>query len=346
MLKRVLVGLLCFMLIFATVAGCANNAGNKDNDPNDNAGDNAPAEKIVVKVGYENNPGEPLDIACNRWADLVKERSNGQIEVQLYPSSQLGTKKDLTEQMLMGANVITITDPSFLMDYVPDMGIISGPYLAESYDQLFKLFESDWYKGKVEELEAKGLTIVADNWIYGDRHILANKPVRKAEDLKGLKIRVPNNPIGIKTIEAMGGTPTPMPLGEVYPALAQGVINGAENPLPVLYGAKLYESAKYLSLTEHMNMIIFWIGSAQFFDKIPAESAELIKKAGYDAGVYMGEVNEESDKKAIEDFKAAGVEIIEDVDKETFRNLTKEIYGDFPEWSKGLYDTVQEEMKK
>lgn len=350
MMKKVMVGLLCLIMIFVTVVGCADKTTNSSNTETENKAenknvDNKKKEKIVLKVGYENNPGEPLDEACKEWAKLVKERSGGDIEIQLFPSSQLGSKKDLTEQMLMGANVITITDPSFLMDYVPDIGIISGPYLVDSYEQLFKLFDSSWYKEQVSQLEEKGLTIVADNWIYGDRHTLATKPVRTPDDLAGLKIRVPNNELSIKMMEAMGGTPTPMPLGEVYPALAQGVVDGAENPLPVLYGAKLYEGAKYLSLTEHMNMVIFWIGSAEFFDSIPEDAAKLIKQAGHDAGLYKNEMVEASVKESLQQFKDEGVEIIEDVDKALFRERVREIYDDFPNWSEGLYDRVQAAMK-
>jgi len=303
------------------------------------------AKPVVVNIGYENNPGEPLDLACKEWQRLVEERSNGTIKIQLFPSSQLGTKKDATEQMLMGANVVHITDPSFLMDYVPDMGILSAPYIVETYDQLFELFETDWYKGLKKELEAKGLTIVADNWIYGDRHLLATRPARKPEDLKGLKIRIPNNRLSIEMMEAMGATATPMPLGEVYPALAQGVIGGAENPLSVLYGAKLQEEAKYLSLTEHQKMVIFWLGSAQFFNSLPKEQADLIRKAGMDAGLAMKEINEKNDQKLMENFKKEGVQIITDVDKEAFRENCKAIYDKFPQWSEGLYDKIQNLIK-
>jgi tripartite ATP-independent transporter DctP family solute receptor len=343
MFKKIVAGLLCTVMLTAVATGCSSKP--QQNASGDTAKAAAPAKKVVLKVGYENNPGEPLDLAAKEWSKLVKERSKDTIELQLFPSSQLGNKKDATEQMLMGSNVAYITDPSFLMDYVPDMGILSGPYLVETYDQLFKLFKSDWYKGEVKKLEAKGLTILADNWIYGDRHTIADKPVRKPEDLKGLKIRIPNNALSIKTFENMGGTPTPMALGEVYTALAQGVINGAENPLPVIYGAKLQEKARYLSLTEHQKMVIFWISSDKFMKSIPAEQADIIRKAGIDAGLYNNKTQEENEKKALEDFKKAGVEIITNVDKKTFRENTKKVYGEFPQWSKGLYEKIQELIK-
>src|SRR5690606_31968444 len=130
---------------------------------------------------------------------------------------------DVIEQGLLGVNVITIADVAFLTDYDPDLGILFGPYLTDNADQLFKIYESDWFKAKEEALREKGVHIVIRNYLYGTRQLLANKRIEKPADLAGLKIRVPNNIMQIKAFELMGATPTPMPLGEVYPALTQGV---------------------------------------------------------------------------------------------------------------------------
>jgi TRAP-type C4-dicarboxylate transport system substrate-binding protein len=97
--------------------------------------------KTVINVAYENNPGEPVDKVIHYWADLLKEKSKGEIELVLFPSSQLGSKKDVTEQAMMGVNVITITDVGYLQDYDPDLGILFGPYLTENPQKLFKIYE-------------------------------------------------------------------------------------------------------------------------------------------------------------------------------------------------------------
>lgn len=200
------------------------------------------AKPISIKVAYENNPGEPLDVVMRYWADLLNKKSNGEITLALYPSSQLGSKQDVTEQAMMGMNVITLSDVAFLADYEPDLGILFGPYLTDDPQKLFKIYESDWFKQKNESLKKKGIHVVMNNYLYGTRQIISKKPIRTVDDLAGLKIRVPNNVMQIKAIQAMGATPTPMPLGEVYPALTQGVIDGVENPISVLQGQKLYEA--------------------------------------------------------------------------------------------------------
>ncbi|GEG73796.1 C4-dicarboxylate-binding periplasmic protein [Escherichia coli O145:H28] len=233
------------------------------------------AKPISIKVAYENNPGEPLDVVMRYWADLLNKKSNGEITLALYPSSQLGSKQDVTEQAMMGMNVITLSDVAFLADYEPDLGILFGPYLTDDPQKLFKIYESDWFKQKNESLKKKGIHVVMNNYLYGTRQIISKKPIRTVDDLAGLKIRVPNNVMQIKAIQAMGATPTPMPLGEVYPALTQGVIDGVENPISVLQGQKLYEQARYLTMVNYLTNTSVWIGGEAFFSTLSPEQLEM-----------------------------------------------------------------------
>src|SRR5690606_7128068 len=113
------------------------------------------ADPLTIKVAYENNPGEPVDQVMHYWKDELAKKSNGEITLELFPSSQLGSKKDVTEQAMMGLNVITITDVGFLADYDPDLGVLFGPYLADDPSKLFKIYDSEWFKKKSEELKAK-----------------------------------------------------------------------------------------------------------------------------------------------------------------------------------------------
>lgn len=302
------------------------------------------AEPTSIKVAYENHPGEPADVVMNYWADMLKERSNGEILLELYPSSQLGSKSDVMDQALMGMNVITISDVGFMADYEPDLAALYGPFLTENTEKLFELYESPWFKEKNESLREQGVHLVITNYNYGDRHIIAKKPVRTPDDLKGLKIRVPNNPIQIKAFEAMGATPTPMPLADVYPALTQGVIDGAENPLSVLYGQKLHEPAKYVSLVNYLTTAAVWMGGEAFFSTLPEDQLALIHETGREAGLYSQQLAKESDEKILELMKAEGVEIIEP-DREAFREKALVVYEQFPNWSPNLYQTLQDQLK-
>lgn len=304
------------------------------------------AQEVTIRVAYENNPGEPLDQVANFWKERLAERSNGEIALELYPSSQLGSKNDVTEQAVMGLNVVTISDVGFMSDYVPDLGVLYGPYLTTDPDKLFAIYEGEWFNEKVEELRTQhGVKVLMPNLLYGVRHLISTRPVRTPEDLQGLKVRVPNNIMQIRALEAMGATPTPMPLGEVYPALAQGVIDGVENPISVLYGQKFHEEAKYLSLIGYLTNTALFVGGEAFFSTLSPEHLAMVEETALEAGEYSQQLVTEIDAQMMEEMKAAGVEIIE-VDPEPFRELTVSVYSQFPEWSEGLYEQIQAELEQ
>ncbi len=300
------------------------------------------APKHVIKVSYVNHPGEAVDIELKYWAKLVDERSKGEVKLELYPSSQLGTQQEVFEQAILGANVIGMADPGNLGDWVPDFDILSGPYLGE-WDQIFKLFKTDWFKGLEKRLEEHGLVGLSYNWMYGSRSLVANKPVLKPEDMKGMKIRVPNVKIQVEAFKSMGATPTPMPLAEVYPALTQGVMDGAENPLNVLYGQKLYEPTKNLMLIEYLNMTLCWMAGKNFLDTLPPDVVQMLKETCDEAGEYSKKLVPEEDAKILAQMEKEGVKIYK-VDKSLFREASKATYSHFPDWTPGLYDTVQKLM--
>lgn len=301
-------------------------------------------DPVTLKVAYENHPGEPLDKVMHYWADLLKERSQGQILLELYPSSQLGAKNDVMEQAMMGMNVITLSDVAFLADYEPDLGVLFGPYLSSDPDKLFEIYESDWFKAKSDALKEKGVHLVMTNYLYGVRQLLAKKPVHTPEDLKGMKVRVPSNVMQIKTFEALGASPTPMPLGDVYPALTQGMIDGVENPISVLYGQKLHEQAKYLSMISYITNTSVWVGGEAFFSTLDPAVVAMIHETGYEAGLRSQKVAMEEDDRLIEQMKAAGVEVIYP-DVAPFREKALAVYEQFPEWSPNLYETIQDQLK-
>lgn len=339
-MKKTISILLVSLMILTLLIGC----GRKEvAAPNP-----AEVKPVVIQIAYENNPGEPIDVTANEWKRLIEERSNGSMKVELFPSSQLGSKNDLIDQMLAGDSVITLADGAFYADRgVPDFGIVFGPYIFDNWDQCWKLTESDWWQEQSDKLEEKGLKLLASNWMYGDRHLLTTKPVKTVADLKGMKIRVPNNTIQVKGFEVLGATPTPMALGEVYTSLQQGTIDGLENPLPVLYNGKFHEVAKYLTLTAHVKNFTTWIGGVTFFESLTAEQQQILMETGTEAGIFNNNLQDKIKEDTLAKFKAEGVEIIE-IDLTEFQEVSKAFYS-LPEftaiWSPGLYDTVRANMK-
>lgn len=303
------------------------------------------AAEVTLNIGFENSITEPIGQGLQKWAELLKERSGGTMEIVLYPDSQLGSKSDLIDSMLLGENVCTLANGAFFADYgVPDMGILFGPFLFTGWDQCWKLIASDWYAEQCAKLEEKGLKILASNWAYGARHLLTVKPVNKVEDLSGMKIRVPNTPIQTTEFNVLGASAIGMALGDVYQALQTKTIDGLENPVATLYGTKHYEVAKYLILDAHVLDFTSWTCSKDWFDTLTEEQQTMLVETGKEAGFYNSEVLLAAEEKFLQKLIDAGVKVVHPTPEVLagFRAKAQAFYekGSQFGWSDGLYDTV------
>ena len=303
---------------------------------------------VTIQVSYENNPGDPIDLSVNEWKRLAEERSRGTLVLQLFPSSQLGSKGDAIGKILAGSPLITLADGAYYADLgVPDLGIVFGPYLFSNWDETFKLTKSLWWAQQMAKLEAKGMKVLTSNWIYGDRHLLTRKPIRSVSDLKGLKLRVPNNSIQIKGMESLGVVATPMPLSEVYAALQRGSVDGLENPVPVLYSGMFHEIAKFLTLDGHVKNFTTWLTGVHFFNTLSQEQQKILMETGDLAGLFCNDLQMKVVDDIIDKMKASGVEVIT-VNQADFKKAASKFYT-LPEfsakWTPGLYETVKEAMR-
>ena len=307
----------------------------------------AAASAEVLQIGFENSMSEPIGQGLQKWQELLAAK-DVDLTIELFPDSQLGNKTDIIDQMLLGEPVMTLADGAFFADYgVPDMGIVFGPFLFDNWDQCWKLTESDWWAEQCAKLNDMGIKMVAANWAYGARHTLTTKPVNTVDDLAGLQIRVPTNQIQTKGFEVLGATPVGMSLGDVYTALQQGTIDGLENPLTVLYNGAYQEVCKYLILDHHILDYTCWVCGTDFFNTLTPEQQQILIDAGNEAGAYNNQMLEETTNKALEDLKAAGVEVV-DFDRDSFVAACESFYED-PEikamWSEGLIDQIKEIIK-
>lgn len=312
-------------------------------------GASAADAEVTLQIGFENSISEPIGQALEKWQQLVDEKGDGSLKLELYPDSQLGSKNELIDGMTLGEPYITLADGAFYADYgVPDFGIVFGPFLFDNWDQCWTLIESDWYKDMCTQLEGKGLKIVTSNWKYGERHTLTTKPVNTVDDLSGMKIRVPGNQIQSIGFDVLGATSTGMDLGDVYQALQTGTIDGAENPLATLYGRKLHEVAKYLILDGHVLNFTTWVMSADLFNSLTPEQQELLVSTGEEAGLYNNDLVDQSNDEYLQKMKDEGVTVVDPTEEvlDGFREKAAAFYekGDTFGWSDGLYDTVRAAM--
>ena len=303
---------------------------------------------VTINVGYENAVTEPAAQACEKWKELVAEKSNGTINLELFPNSTLGKKNDLIDQMLMGENVITVADGAFLAEYgVKDFGFFYAPYAFDSWDELWKVLDSSWYSDLCDQLAAAGgIRVLSSNWIYGARDILSIKPIHTPADLAGLKLRVSSNDLSITSFTDLGATSVGMDMGDVYQAMSGGTIDAVENPISSLYNRSFHEVAKYLCKNEHILATSMWICGESFFSTLTPDQQQILMECADEAGLMNNDLYDDITAAAEQGMKDAGVEIYEltDADKQAWADAAQKFFDEATDtlgWSEGLYDTVK-----
>lgn len=305
----------------------------------------AQAQEIRIRFAHSLSTTEPAHQAAELFAKNVAARTNGRVQIQVFPGEQLGSGKEVNEMIRQGANVMNITDPGYLSDFVPDIGVLNGPYLIKDPKDFDKLLASDWYKGVDKRMEQAGFKLIMANGFFGQRHLIADKPVRTPADMAGMTVRVPPNTMWIETFKAMGARPTTVQWSEVYNALQQNVVQGAEAPLGSLWGSKLHETRKVISTTGHFTAFVMWPMNAKYFNSLPADVQKVLLEEGKKAGDEMTRMTLAQNDDYVAKFKAAGVTFV-DVDNAAFQKATAPVYKAFPKWTPNLHETVMDVLKK
>ena len=299
------------------------------------------AKGITLKLAHVTSTVEPIHLAFMDFAKRVHEKSNGQVTVEVYAGGALGTNKEVYEQARMGAPVIANVDPGYLSDYVPDIGILNGPYLVTKPSEFKKLSDSDWYAEQVKIVSENGFQIIALNGFFGARHIISDKPIRTLDDIKGLQIRNPPNVMWLETFKALGAKPVTLAWAEVYSGLAQGVIHAAEAPLGSILGAKLYEHKKVISTTGHFKAFVGMAIGTTYWNTLPKDVQQLLLDEGQTWGETLTQLTLSSMDEQQAQLEKEGVTFVKDVDVKSFQKATESVYSAFPKWTPGLHDKIK-----
>lgn len=334
-----------------TAPAAQDSAAPESKDTKDTSAAAYSGDAITVQIGFENTLEEPVGQALVKWKELVEEKGDGSIKIELFPNSSLGSKSELIDMMIMGEPVVTIADGAFYADYgVKDMGIMYGPFFFDTWDDVWKLIDSDWYKEQSQLLEDKGLKLLASNWVYGERHLMTTKKVETPQDIAGMKIRVAATEIYMEGWNALGATATGLSLGETYQALQTGVVEGVENPFTTLYGQSFQEVAKYMLLTGHIKNFTTWVCGSDFFHSLTPEQQELLTSTGEEAGLYNNDLQAENEEIYLQKLKDAGVTVTEMTDENlaAWKEKAQSFYEKGAQfgWTDGLYETTRKAMGK
>lgn len=278
-------------------------------------------QEIVLRAADVHPDTYPTTRGLMRMAEIVAERSDGRIRVQVYPAGQLGDEKETIESTRLGTIQINRTSASPLAEFVPEVKVLGLPYLFRDTDHQWNVLHGPIGRELLDSLPAAGF-VGLTYYDAGARNFYNSKaPVRTPDDLRGLKIRTQKSEVMVDTVAALGASPTPMAFSEVYSALQTGVIDGAENNPPSYVSTGHYEVTKYYTLDGHSRVPELVIVSKKAWDKLSPEDQELLRHAAEESAVYERQLWEAYESEAMEKARARGCEIIEP-DTAPFREAT------------------------
>ena len=297
--------------------------------------------EIRIRFAHSLSTTEPAHLAAEYFARNVAQRTNNRVRIEVFPGEQLGSGRDVNEMIRQGANVMNITDPGYLSDFVPDVGILNGPYLVDNHTQFAPLLASPWYAAVDQRLQQAGFRMIMQGAYFGARHMIAERPIRSPADMAGMTVRVPPNQMWIETFRSLGARPTTVQWSEIYNALQQNVVQAAEAPYGSLWGARLQEVRRVISTTGHFQAVTGWPMNNGYFARLPAEIRTTLLEEGAKAGAEQTRLTNAMEADFVQRFRAANVEIITDVNIPAFREASAATYRAFPRWTPGLHETVR-----
>ena len=354
MKKRILSVLMVAAMTTAVFAGCGSpSTGSAAGSTAASTGSAAASGSAVAGdaeysmiAGTTTPDAHPYNLGLVKMGELINEKTNGAVKLDVFGNSQLGGERDLIEGLQLGSVQVTCVSTAPLSGFTDMFLVFDLPFIFETTEQARAVMDSEVGEQILHSVDEQGLVGLA--WFEnGFRNVTNNvKPVTVPDDLKGIKIRTMENPIHMAAFKIMGADPTPMAMGDVFTALQQGTIDAEENPVPNVETNKFYEVQKYISMTGHIfSPAPVFIGK-DYFESLPAEYQDAIKEAADEATPYQREQIDEQNVSGLESLKSNGMEANE-VEKAPFQDATKSVYDEYVKEGTGcvspdLYSQVEE----
>lgn len=290
-------------------------------------------KKISIKLAHTVPTTHAYHKGYLKFKKMVEERSNGRLEVTIFPQGSLGGDIQAADSVQMGISEMALTGTFGLYDYNPKWAMLDLPYLLESYEEVDKIINGP--VGAQLLSEPVGNAYVLGFMENGFRHISNNKrPIETLADMKGLKIRTMKAPVHVSAFKALGASPIPMPFGELYTAMQTGVVDGEENPPSLFTAMKFYEVQKYFSLTYHVYLAGLTLINKPFFESLSPELQEIIKTSFAEAAEFQRALVRKDDVEALKFLQ----------DKIKINELPKEEIQKFREATASVYDEWRDKI--
>ena len=284
----------------------------------------------VLKVGHVCSTDHPYQLGLEKLSELLEEKSDGRLKLEVYPASQLGNESDLVEGLQLGTVDMALTATAPLVNFSDSLTVLDFPYLFESKEHAFNVLDGEIGAQMFEELEASagiiGLAYFDNGYMFIHN---SEKSLYTPDDLEGLKIRTMENQLHIECINAAGGTATPMAFSEVYTSLQNGTIQGSVNSLAAMYYNGIYEVGKYLSYTNHIYATAPLMISSKAYNNLPEDLQEILRECSAEARDFEREEVEKSEAELEEVMTKEGC-VFNEVDTRV--------------WKEAIYDDVYEKF--
>ncbi|KIL45244.1 DctP family TRAP transporter solute-binding subunit [Jeotgalibacillus soli] len=326
--------LLAFILLSGILAACSDGNSSNTEASGDSGGSGSSAEK-VIKLGSVNNEQHTLFKGYEKFKEIVEEKTDGNITVEIYPNGQLGDDRAMIEGLQFGTLEAVGVSTSMLANWAPPMLAYDLPFAFPDADTAYQVLDGPYGEKVGKLLEDEGLVFLA-YFENGFRQLTNNtREVSSVEDIEGLKIRVMQTPVHIETWSTLGASPTPMAYTELFTAMQQGVIDGQENPYGNTAMDRFYEVQEYMTVTNHVYNPMGLVISKTFFDGLTEEEQQIVLDAADEAGEHQRQLNQEEDQNYKQMIIDGGTKITE---------LTPEAQAEFVETVQGVYDEFADEI--
>ena len=302
--------------------------------------------KITLRLSHVFSPKEELAQSMEKVAQRITSKSNGAIRILTFPQGQIATYKDGVELVVRGAHFISVEDPSYIGDYVPEFTALVGPMLYKNYDEYIELLKTPLVKGWIKKIEKKGVKVLSLQYIFGFRNVITDRVIKTPSDLSAVKLRTPGSQLFIKTISAMGAMATPLPWGETFSALQQGVVDGLEGSEFTNIGTKIYETGKKnVALTNHFLGTCGVYISSEVWGKMPPKFQKLIEDEFKFEADQLVALLKSRHAAVVKELESHGVKFNE-IDRGAFEKATVGLYSTLPGLNVNMYNAIQAELKK
>ncbi|MDN5300908.1 MAG: hypothetical protein PWQ60_422 [Thermoanaerobacteraceae bacterium] len=330
--------ILVCLLVISLLSGCGSNKSDQSNT-NNSKQSSEKEETIVLKWAHVAAiSNDKHTDSAKIIAKEIEEKTNGKVKIELYPASQLGNEREILEGIKLGTIEIGTLSSGALPGIFPEILAVSVPYLFPDRETAYKFYDGPMGKELADiMLNKNGLMILS--WGENGIRCFTNnvRPIKRPEDLKGLKIRTMENPAHMEMVKALGATPVAIPFSEVYTALAQKTVDGEENPPSLVQSMRFYEVQKYMTLDYHVYDPLVFIMNESKFKSLPEDIQKVLEEEAVKWAQLERKMSQEQDKRDIEFMKGKGLQITE---------LTPEDFEAFKKATASVYDVIAQKTSR